>query len=84
LYAVIPKKTAIFHSWESVFRTLISSWLIFSQLSFGRKLATLLKIVHMKAIIQFLYSLASLTFSKEKMSALIPVRVETKIHPDHR
>jgi hypothetical protein len=38
----------------------------------------------MKTIIQFLYTLANLTFSKEKMPALIPVRVVTKIHPDHR
>ena len=38
----------------------------------------------MKTIIQFLYTLTNLTFSKEKMPALIPVRVITKIHPDHR
>ena len=38
----------------------------------------------MKMLIQFLYALTSFTFSKEKMPALIPVRVITKIHPDHR
>jgi hypothetical protein len=54
------------------------------RLSFGRKLATLVKTVQMKTIIQFLYTLNILAFSKEKMPALIPVRVITKIHPDHR
>jgi hypothetical protein len=43
-----------------------------------------MKTVQMKTIIQFLYTLTNLTFSKEKMPALIPVRVVTKIHPDHR
>jgi hypothetical protein len=41
----------------------------------------------MKTIIQFLNTLNNLTipaFSKEKMPALIPVRVITRIHPDHR
>jgi hypothetical protein len=28
--------------------------------------------------------LANLTFHKEKMPALIPVRVVTKVHPSHR
>jgi hypothetical protein len=38
----------------------------------------------MKTIIQFLYTFTNLAFSKEKMPALIPVRVVTKIHPHHR
>jgi len=38
----------------------------------------------MNTIIQFLYTYTILAFSKEKMPALIPVRVVTKIHPDHR
>jgi len=37
----------------------------------------------MKNFIHFLNaSLTTLTFSKEKMPALIPVRVITKVHPD--
>ena len=43
-----------------------------------------MKTVQMKTIIQILYTLINLAFSKEKMPALIPVRVITKIHPDHR
>jgi hypothetical protein len=40
----------------------------------------------MKSIIHsFLNVLATFTFSNEKMPALIPVRVITKVHPDqHR
>ncbi len=38
----------------------------------------------MKTIIQFLYNHAILAFSQEKMLTLIPVRVITKVHPDHR
>ena len=37
----------------------------------------------MKNFIHFLNAcLTTLTFSKEKMPALIPVRVITKVHPD--
>ena len=43
-----------------------------------------MKTVQMKTIIQFLFTLTNVAFSKEKMPALIPVRVVTKIHPDHR
>lgn len=39
----------------------------------------------MKTIIAHLDTiLTNLAFSKEKMPALIPVRVVTKINPDHR
>lgn len=40
----------------------------------------------MKTMINFLNALVNnLTFSKERMTALIPVRVVTKVHPDqHR
>ena len=40
----------------------------------------------MKTMINFLNALVNiLTFSKEQMPALIPVRVVTKVHPDqHR
>jgi len=39
----------------------------------------------MKSIIRTLINaFASSTFSNEKMPALIPVRVVTKIHPDHQ
>lgn len=38
----------------------------------------------MKTILVNLNSfMAALTFSKEKMPALIPVRVITKVNPDH-
>jgi hypothetical protein len=38
----------------------------------------------MKSLIEAINVLLSdLTFSKEKMPALIPVRVVTKINPDH-
>lgn len=38
----------------------------------------------MKIVINLINSvLNQLTFSKEKMPTLIPVRVITKVHPDH-
>ena len=54
-----------------------------SYLVFGRKLVSLiLNRATMNTMINFLKALVNtLTFSKEQMPALIPVRVITKVHP---